>query len=139
MLALPNGFGRGGLPLGMQILGRPFGETTILRVGHAYEQATEWHTRRPGLVPGAEAPAVTPPPVLSGTADEVDAGTRDLCVKAARRAGLRLDDLMLAQLLEGAPYALGMAERLRRDHGLHHEPANIFSVPASWLGDARPG
>ena len=38
---------------------------------------------------------------------------------------------MLAQLLEGAPYALGMAERLRRDHGLHHEPANIASVPAS--------
>jgi aspartyl-tRNA(Asn)/glutamyl-tRNA(Gln) amidotransferase subunit A len=139
VLELPNGFGRGGLPLGMQILGRPFGETSILRVGHAYEQATEWHTRRPGLVPGAEAPAVTPPPVLSGTADRVDAGTRDLCVKAARRAGLRLDDLMLAQLLEGAPHALGMAERLRRDHGLHHEPANIFTIPASRLGDALSG
>jgi hypothetical protein len=38
---------------------------------------------------------------------------------------------MLAQLLEGAPYALGMVERLRRDHGLHHEPANVFSFPAS--------
>ena len=139
VLALPSGFGRSGLPLGMQILGRPFGETTILRVGHAYEQATEWHTRRPALVPGGEAPAVTPPPVLSGTADQADAGTRDLCVKAARRAGLRLDDLMLSQLLEGAPYALGMVERLRRDHGLHHEPANIFSFPASWLGDAPSG
>src|SRR4029450_1165836 len=55
--------------------------------------------------------------------------SRDLCVKAARRAGLSLDDLMLAQLLEGAPYALGMARRLRRDHDLHHEPANIFSFP----------
>src|SRR2546428_10765198 len=93
VLALPNGFGRSGLPLGMQILGRPFGETTILRVGHAYEQATEWHTRRPGFVPGAEAPAVTPPPVLSGTSDRVDAGTRDLCVKPPRRAGLRLAHL----------------------------------------------
>ena len=131
VLALPNGFGRSGLPLGMQILGRPFGEEVILRVGHAYEQATEWHTRRPGLVPGAEAPAVTTPPVLSGTADQVDAPTRDLCVKAARRAGLRLDDLMLAQLFEGAPYALGMVERLRRDHALHHEPANVFSFPAT--------
>ena len=67
VLALPNGFGRNGLPLGMQILGRPFGEATILRVGHAYEQATEWHRRRPALVAGAEAPAVTPPPVLSVT------------------------------------------------------------------------
>ena len=129
VLALPNGFGRNGLPLGMQILGRPFGEPTILRVGHAYEQATEWHTRRPALVSGAEAPAVTPPPVLSGTADQTDAKTRDLCAQAAGRAGLRLDELMLTQLFEGAPYALGMAERLRRDHGLHHEPANILSFP----------
>ena len=130
VLALPNGFGRSGLPLGMQILGRPFGEETILRIGHAYERATEWHARRPALVPGAQAPAVTPPPVLSGTADQTDAATRDLCAVAARRAGFKLDDLMLAQLFEGAPYALAMAERLRRDHGLHHEPANVFSFPA---------
>ena len=133
VLALPNGFGRSGLPLGMQILGRPFGEPTILKIGHAYEQATEWHRRRPALVPGGEAPAVTPPPVLSVT-EPADAATRDLCASAARRAGLRLDDQMLAQLLEGAPYALGMVERLRRDHGVHHEPANVFSFPASRLG-----
>jgi aspartyl-tRNA(Asn)/glutamyl-tRNA(Gln) amidotransferase subunit A len=134
VLQLPNGFGRSGFPLGMQIIGRPFGETTILRVGHAYEQATEWHTRRPQLVRGAAAPDVIPPPVLSGPADHVDAETRDLCVKAARRAGLQLDELMLAQLLEGAPYALGMVQRLRRDHDLHHEPANVFSFPPSRLG-----
>jgi len=133
VLALPNGFGRNALPLGMQILGRPFEEPTILRIGHAYEQATEWHRRRPALVAGAEAPPVTPPPVLSVT-EPADAATRDLCATAARRAGLRLDDLMLAQLLEGAPYALGMVERLRRDHGLHHEPANVFSFPPSRLG-----
>jgi len=136
VLALPSGFGRNGLPLGMQILGRPFGETTILRIGHAYERATAWHTRHPELVAGAAAPDVVPPPVLSGTGD-VDAATRDLCVKAARRAGLPLDDLMLAQLLEGAPYALGMVERLRRDHDVHHEPANVFSLPPTLLTD-RP-
>src|SRR2546421_5947463 len=62
VLALPNGFGKNGLPLGMQIVGRPFGETTILRVGHAYERATEWHTRHPQLVRGATAPDVVPPP-----------------------------------------------------------------------------
>src|SRR6266404_3942121 len=129
VLALPNGFGRNGLPLGMQIVGRPFGEQTILRVGHAYERATEWHTRRPNLAPGVAAPEVTPPPVLSEPTDRVDPETRDLCVKAARRAGLRLDDLMLAQLLEGAPYALEMVRRLRRDHDLSHEPANVFSFP----------
>jgi aspartyl-tRNA(Asn)/glutamyl-tRNA(Gln) amidotransferase subunit A len=129
VLALPSGFGRNGLPLGMQIVGRPFGETTILKVGHAYEQATEWHRRRPRLLAGARAPEVVPPPVLSGSADPVDGETRDLCVTAARRAGLSLDDLMLAQLLEGAPYALGMVRRLRRDHDPHHEPANVFSFP----------
>jgi aspartyl-tRNA(Asn)/glutamyl-tRNA(Gln) amidotransferase subunit A len=133
VLALPNGFGRKGLPLGMQIVGRPFGETTILRVGHAYERATEWHRRRPQLVHGSAAPDVVPPPVLS-VSDNLDAETRDVCVKAARRAGLRLDDLMLAQLFEGAPYALGMVQRLRRDHDPHHEPANVFSFPPSHLG-----
>jgi aspartyl-tRNA(Asn)/glutamyl-tRNA(Gln) amidotransferase subunit A len=133
VLQLPNGFGRSGLPLGMQIVGRPFGEPTILRVGHAYERATEWHTRRPQLVRSAAAPEIVPPPVLSGPADQVGAETRDLCVKGATRAGLQLDDLMLAQLLEGAPYALGMVQRLRRDHDLHHEPANVFSFPQSRL------
>jgi len=138
VLALPNGFGRNGLPLGMQILGRPFGEMTILRIGHAYEQATDWHLRRPALVSGTAAPAVTPPPVLSGGTEPVEGATRDLCVQAARKAGLHIDDLMLAQLLEGAPYALGMAQRLRRSHGLQHEPANIMSFPTRWLGDSRP-
>ena len=39
--------GDGGLPLAMQIAGRPFNEATVLRVGHAYEQATPWHNRLP--------------------------------------------------------------------------------------------
>jgi len=46
-LALPCGFSSTGLPLSMQLSGRPFEEATVLRVGHAYEQATTWHTRRP--------------------------------------------------------------------------------------------
>ena len=46
-LAVPCGFSASGLPLSLQIAGRAFEEATVLRVGHAYEQATEWHTRRP--------------------------------------------------------------------------------------------
>jgi aspartyl-tRNA(Asn)/glutamyl-tRNA(Gln) amidotransferase subunit A len=46
-LALPCGFSASGLPLSLQLAGRPFDEATVLRVGHAYEQATSWHTRRP--------------------------------------------------------------------------------------------
>jgi aspartyl-tRNA(Asn)/glutamyl-tRNA(Gln) amidotransferase subunit A len=48
-LALPCGVSSEGLPLSLQIAGRPFDEATVLRVGHAYEQATEWHRRRPRI------------------------------------------------------------------------------------------
>jgi len=48
-LSLPCGFNRAGLPIGLQIAGRPFDEATVLRVGHAYEQATDWHLRTPRL------------------------------------------------------------------------------------------
>ncbi|MBI3635272.1 MAG: Asp-tRNA(Asn)/Glu-tRNA(Gln) amidotransferase subunit GatA [Candidatus Rokubacteria bacterium] len=48
-LSLPCGFTAAGLPVALQIVGRPFDEATVLRVGHAYEQATEWHRRRPPL------------------------------------------------------------------------------------------
>ena len=41
--------GDGGLPLAMQIAGRPFDEATVLQVGHAYEQATPWHNRLPPI------------------------------------------------------------------------------------------
>jgi aspartyl-tRNA(Asn)/glutamyl-tRNA(Gln) amidotransferase subunit A len=46
-LAVPCGFSTSGLPLSLQLAGRPFDEALVLRVGHAYEQATSWHTRRP--------------------------------------------------------------------------------------------
>ena len=46
-LAVPCGFSADGLPLSLQIAGRPYADPTVLRAGHAYEQATEWHTRRP--------------------------------------------------------------------------------------------
>jgi len=45
--AVPNGFTAGGLPTSLQILCGPGQEATALRIAYAYEQATEWHTRRP--------------------------------------------------------------------------------------------
>jgi aspartyl-tRNA(Asn)/glutamyl-tRNA(Gln) amidotransferase subunit A len=132
VLEICNGFGAHGLPLGMQVLGRPFDDATVLRVGHAYEQATHWHRRHPQLHEGAEAPVLMPPPILAGTAAQTDAATREMCAYAARRAELSLNDEQLAQLLEGAPYALGMVQRLRRDHGYTDEPAHVFRFPASF-------
>ena len=46
-LALPDGFTRGGLPTSLQIVCKGYDETTALRIGWAYEQATEWRERRP--------------------------------------------------------------------------------------------
>lgn len=51
-VSVPCGFSDG-LPVGMQLIGRAFDEATILRAAHAYERSTEWHTRRPELVPSA--------------------------------------------------------------------------------------
>ena len=46
-LSVPCGFTADNLPIGLQIVGRPMAEGTIMRFGHAYQQATDWHTRRP--------------------------------------------------------------------------------------------
>ena len=46
-LSINCGFTSEGLPVGLQIAGKPFDESTVFRVAHAYEQATDWHTRRP--------------------------------------------------------------------------------------------
>lgn len=46
-VSLPCGFTREGLPIGMQVVGRPFEEGTALRVAHTFEGETEWHKRRP--------------------------------------------------------------------------------------------
>ena len=48
-VSVPCGFDSSGLPIGMQLAGRAFDEATVLRVAYAYEQATDWHTRRPPL------------------------------------------------------------------------------------------
>jgi aspartyl-tRNA(Asn)/glutamyl-tRNA(Gln) amidotransferase subunit A len=58
-LSLPCGFTSGfdsklktqnpKLPIGLQLLGKPFGEETILKIAHAYEQSTPWHREKPAL------------------------------------------------------------------------------------------
>jgi aspartyl-tRNA(Asn)/glutamyl-tRNA(Gln) amidotransferase subunit A len=48
-ISVPCGFTKKGLPVGMQILARPFNEELLLRLAHAYEQATEWHKLKPAL------------------------------------------------------------------------------------------
>jgi aspartyl-tRNA(Asn)/glutamyl-tRNA(Gln) amidotransferase subunit A len=52
-LSVPCGFTSDGLPVGLQLVGRPFEEGTVLRAGHAYQRVTDWHLRRPVLSAGS--------------------------------------------------------------------------------------
>jgi aspartyl-tRNA(Asn)/glutamyl-tRNA(Gln) amidotransferase subunit A len=48
-MSLPCGFTRSGLPVGMQLIARPFAEETIFQAAHAYEQETQWFKRKPKI------------------------------------------------------------------------------------------
>jgi aspartyl-tRNA(Asn)/glutamyl-tRNA(Gln) amidotransferase subunit A len=50
-LSVPAGFTMGGLPVGLQLIGRAFDEAALLKVAHAYERATAWHEQKPPLGP----------------------------------------------------------------------------------------
>ena len=49
MISIPCGFTSTGLPVGLQIAGAPWAESTVLALAYAYEQSTDWHNRRPKL------------------------------------------------------------------------------------------
>jgi aspartyl-tRNA(Asn)/glutamyl-tRNA(Gln) amidotransferase subunit A len=48
-VSLPAGFSNAGLPVGIQLIGAPFADATLVRIGRAFQSATEWHRRRPDL------------------------------------------------------------------------------------------
>lgn len=136
-ITLCNGYGKGGLPLGMQIAGRPFDEATVFRVAHAYERAAGHAGRLPQLVPGAAAPAV--PHAGHEPGPPVDATLMQLVRTLCERAGLALSESILVQLCEAAPYALAMARRLEMPEW-EAEPANVFRFPESLpTGPRQPG
>jgi aspartyl-tRNA(Asn)/glutamyl-tRNA(Gln) amidotransferase subunit A len=124
-LALLCGFSKDGLPLSLQIAGRPHEDALVLRAGHAYEMATGFFKRAPDLKPGAAAAALDPKPWRPDTS-QVEPAVRAYAENAALRAGLRLAPEHLEELVAVAPLALAMARRLRRDHPRSAEVASIF-------------
>jgi aspartyl-tRNA(Asn)/glutamyl-tRNA(Gln) amidotransferase subunit A len=124
-LSLLCGFTQDGLPLSMQIAGRPFDDARLLRAGHAFERASGFHKVRPKLIPGAKAGAIDPKPWVPDTSD-VEPGVRAHAENAATRAGLRLPDRIMEELVAVAPWALALARRLKRDHPREAETASIF-------------
>jgi Asp-tRNA(Asn)/Glu-tRNA(Gln) amidotransferase A subunit family amidase len=81
-LAVPCGFTHTGLPVSMQLVGRAWEESTLLRIGHAYEQAAGWYTRRPPLEARTVAQPAAPP------APPTDAVDAQWVLDFARLAGL---------------------------------------------------
>jgi aspartyl-tRNA(Asn)/glutamyl-tRNA(Gln) amidotransferase subunit A len=124
-LAQCIGFSSNGLPLSMQVVGRPFDDAMVLRVAHAYERATPWRTRRPRLDPDAEFSTVLPP-VHDPEPAQIDAATRDRVAVACRAAGLSLSGRQFEMACAAAPYVLAMTGRLYRNRAYSEEPANIF-------------
>jgi aspartyl-tRNA(Asn)/glutamyl-tRNA(Gln) amidotransferase subunit A len=132
-LALPCGFSSAGLPLGLQIAGRPFDDATVLRIGHAYEQAARWYKRHPQLEPHA-----APVPVDAGEEAlqaDADPAVLEQVRAAVRHAALELDSTQLALLCESAPHALAMAARIRRDLDFAAETAAVFKLEPSSFGE----
>jgi len=129
-LSVCTGFSGGGLPLSMQIAARPFEDHIALCIGHAYETATPWRTRRPLVDPNREcppfrlAPDAPVPPLEPGMAAFVDG--------CARSVGLALSDADRALLHEAAPHALAMVARLEAALPWEAEACGVFSA-------ARPG
>jgi aspartyl-tRNA(Asn)/glutamyl-tRNA(Gln) amidotransferase subunit A len=131
-LAQCMGFTSAGLPLSLQLVGRPFDEPTVLRAAHAYEKATNWRKRRPNLDPVTvfstePPPAIRPEPVG-------DAAVRDLVLAACRRAELSLNDSQIDMICAAAPYVMAMTRRLRRERDFREEPANMFRFPSDTRG-----
>ena len=52
-MSIPAGFGAGAMPVGLQLVGNYFAEGTLLHAAHAFQRATDWHTRSPRLVEAA--------------------------------------------------------------------------------------
>ena len=68
VIAIPCGFSKEGLPIGLQIAGPLFAESSVLALAHAYQRETDWHNRKPGLQVDTKVP------MLSKTASEQTGG-----------------------------------------------------------------
>jgi aspartyl-tRNA(Asn)/glutamyl-tRNA(Gln) amidotransferase subunit A len=129
-LAQCIGFTNGGLPLSMQIAGRPFDDAAVLRVAHAYEAATAWRARRPVLDANA-AYSTALPPVPEPEKADISQAQRDAIAALCRRAGLTLNERHFEQLCATAPYVEAMTGRLQRDRAFHDEPSTVFMLPTA--------
>jgi aspartyl-tRNA(Asn)/glutamyl-tRNA(Gln) amidotransferase subunit A len=116
----------GGLPIAMQIAGRPFDDATVLRVADAYERATPWRATRPALDPNA-AFSTALPPVPEPEPLTLPQAEQDELMLLCRRAGItRLNDRAFRHLCSAAPIMREMIARMPRPERFAEEPVNVF-------------
>ncbi|MBW4089705.1 MAG: amidase [Proteobacteria bacterium] len=126
-LAQCIGFTAAGLPLAMQVTGRPFDEATVLRVAHAYEAATPWRSRRPILDPAAAPLAL--PAVPDPEPADVTPARRAALAAVCERAGLAVNARQFELFCGAAPHVEAMVGRLRRERPFSAKPSQIFAMP----------
>jgi len=124
-LVMCNGFSASGLPLSIQLVGRPFDEACVLRAAAALEAATDWRAKRPSLEYGPAKIANTAPDEISPAPDPK---LRARIEAVAQAAGLPLDERQLFQLCEVAPHIDAMRRRLARDQPIDREPATAVDL-----------
>ena len=112
----------------MQIIGRPFDEATVLRVGHAYQQATDWHTRHPQLDPARRNRKSIPKATSRWPPISTRKRATSFCAPPSA-PDCKLNDVQTTILLETAPFALAMAERIRKPRARMEEPSLVFRFP----------
>jgi len=125
-ISVCNGFSALGLPLAMQVVGRPFDEAMALRVARAYERETVWHQQRPQLTPGDG-------PMAPTSAEQIVNATIDPATTAAYTArleqvGLHLDAASIAGVCEAMPHVEEMLARLPRARDYATNPSLIYGA-----------
>ena len=126
-IVVPAGYSDDGLPLSVQIVGKPFGDGEVLGVAHAYEQAAPWWKERRADPEAFGVPSPVEYQKAGRSTARLDPDVVGLCESAAASAGLRLADDHLAILCGAAPALLEMIRSVR-SAACASEPALVFAL-----------
>lgn len=123
-LSVCNGFAGNGLPTSMQIVGRPWDEAGVLRIGDAFQRLTDWHLRRPPP-PVPTAPVRLAEPEAAEPVDQQTIAWVDACLT---HAGLKLTEAQRDGVLQAAPRVKRMVARLGTIEDRTVESAAVFRL-----------
>src|SRR5262245_59932942 len=127
-LSVPGGFAAASLPIGLQIVGRPFDEATVLAVGDAYQRLTDWQDRRPPALPAAP-PSDEDVRAFARSTAEPDSGALAAVDAIVERGRMSVEGEDRARLARVYPPLRELADRIRDVDLGPQEPALVF--PAS--------